>query len=296
MKKINKYSLLMMLAMTWVTVPVLASKSAASVDSMNCRNVVEQIKQHVTCAWNEGKTVDTFKAGNPDEKVTGIVTTMFATMDVLREAVKQNCNFIIAHEPLFYNHLDETDFQKDDPVFLEKLKYINDHHLVVWRFHDHWHRTSPDGIYVGMIRQLGWAKYRKGDSYIVFKFPETTLKVFAEQLKEKFPQGVIRVVGNPDMKLTGVGLAVGAPGPARQRQLLNRDDVQLVISGEAQEWETPEYAIDATQQGRNKAFIMMGHMLSEQAGMDYCAEWLSGFISGIPIKYVPNKQPYWTPR
>ncbi|PSK81776.1 Nif3-like dinuclear metal center hexameric protein [Prolixibacter denitrificans] len=295
MKRLLPFSLLLHVMVVGI-VPAKASDVLSKDDSLTCREVVEQIKQHVTCSWNEGKTVDTFKAGNPDEKVTGIVTTMFATMDVLREAVKQNCNFIIAHEPLFYNHLDETDFQKNDPVYLEKLKYINDHHLVVWRFHDHWHRTSPDGIYVGMVRKLGWAKYRKGDSYMVFEFPETTLKDLAEHLKQKFPQGVIRVVGDPGMKLTGVALAVGAPGADRQRQLLNRDDVQVVITGEAREWETPEYALDATQQGRSKAFIMMGHVLSEQAGMDYCAEWLGGFISGLPIKFIPNKQPYWTPQ
>lgn len=34
---------------------------------------------------------------------------MFATMDVLRKAVENNCNFIIAHEPLYYNHLDNTE-------------------------------------------------------------------------------------------------------------------------------------------------------------------------------------------
>ncbi|WP_027586131.1 Nif3-like dinuclear metal center hexameric protein [Prolixibacter bellariivorans] len=295
MKRILSLPLLL-LVMVMGIISARASELVKNNDSLTCRDVVEQIKQHVTCPWNDGETVDTFKAGNPDEKVTGIVTTMFATMDVLREAVKKNCNFIIAHEPLFYNHLDETDFQKDDPVYLEKLKYINEHHLVVWRFHDHWHRTNPDGIYVGMVRKLGWAKYRKGDSYIVFEFPETTLNDFAAQLKQKFPQGVIRVVGNPEMRFTGVGLAVGAPGPARQRQLLDRDDVQVVISGEAQEWETPEYALDATQQGRNKAFIMMGHVISEQSGMEYCAEWLSDFIMGLPIKFVPNKQPYWTPQ
>lgn len=294
MKRIFPFSLLL-LVMAMGSIQAKASEPLKNDSSLTCRDVVEQIKQHVNCPWNDGKTVDTFKAGNPDEKVTGIVTTMFATMDVLREAVKQNCNFIIAHEPLFYNHLDETDFQKDDPVYREKLKYINDNHLVVWRFHDHWHRTSPDGIYVGMVRKLGWAKYRKGDSYTVFEFPETTLKDLVDQLQQKFPQGVIRVVGNPRMKLTGVGLAVGAPGAERQRQLLNRDDVQVVITGEAREWETPEYALDATQQGRNKAFIMMGHVLSEQAGMDYCAEWLGSFISGLPIKFVPNKQPYWAP-
>src|SRR5690348_1061725 len=54
------------------------------------------------------QTVDTLKAGNRDIRVTGIVTTMFSTVDVIRKAIALKANFIIAHEPTFYNHLDET--------------------------------------------------------------------------------------------------------------------------------------------------------------------------------------------
>ena len=50
-------------------------------------------------------TVDIIKEGNPETPVTGIVTCMFATMDVLKKAVERNCNLIIVHEPLYYNHL-----------------------------------------------------------------------------------------------------------------------------------------------------------------------------------------------
>ncbi|HBC79414.1 MAG TPA: hypothetical protein DCZ51_12330, partial [Bacteroidales bacterium] len=91
-------------------------------------------------------TVDVFKAGDPTTPVKGIVTTMFATMDVLKKAVELNCNLIIAHEPLFYNHRDETTQFQNDPVFLEKKKFIDDNKLVVWRFHDYIHRIKPDAI------------------------------------------------------------------------------------------------------------------------------------------------------
>jgi putative NIF3 family GTP cyclohydrolase 1 type 2 len=42
------------------------------------------------------------------------------TMDVLKQAVVKNCNLIIVHEPLYYNHLDDTKMLQNDPVFLEK--------------------------------------------------------------------------------------------------------------------------------------------------------------------------------
>ena len=53
------------------------------------------------------QTVDTLKSGTPDQKVNGIVTTMFPTVDVIKKAISLNANFIIAHEPSFYNHADD---------------------------------------------------------------------------------------------------------------------------------------------------------------------------------------------
>src|SRR5512140_2770214 len=54
------------------------------------------------------KTVDVIKEGDPETPVTGIITTMFGTMEVLKKAVELKCNLIVVHEPLYYNHLDET--------------------------------------------------------------------------------------------------------------------------------------------------------------------------------------------
>src|SRR5437879_1338976 len=56
----------------------------------------------------KSETVDTLKSGSPDTVVTGIVTTMFATIDVIRKTIDRGGNFIIAHEPTFYNHTDNT--------------------------------------------------------------------------------------------------------------------------------------------------------------------------------------------
>src|SRR4051794_12018404 len=43
------------------------------------------------------KTVDTLKAGSRDTKVTGIVTAMFATVEVIKKTVELGANFIIVH-------------------------------------------------------------------------------------------------------------------------------------------------------------------------------------------------------
>ena len=157
-------------------------------------------------------TVDVIKAGDPQATVTGIVTCMFATMDVLKKAVEMNCNLIVTHEPLFYNHLDETSQFINDQVFLDKKKYIDDHKLIIWRFHDYIHSMKPDGINMGMAIKFGWEKYAEGDKMNRFVLPETTLAELVQYLKKIFPGSSFNVVGDPSMKLTRVNFAAGAPG------------------------------------------------------------------------------------
>jgi putative NIF3 family GTP cyclohydrolase 1 type 2 len=239
-------------------------------------------------------TVDVIKEGNPDTKVTGIITCMFATMEVLKQAVNKNCNLIIVHEPLYYNHLDETKMFMNDPVFIEKKRFITDHKLVIWRFHDYIHSMRPDGIETGMVTKLGWKDYVVNGTTNKFVLPETTLKELLKNLKQIFPKNSFYVIGNPEMKLSNVWLAAGAPGSATHIRLLEDKNSDVIIAGEAQQWETYEYMRDAVEQGRKKAIIFLGHISSEESGMDYCASWLKSFIKDMPVLFIECGPSYWS--
>jgi len=261
------------------------------VKTQTARQVINQMQQHLTCAWSQ-ETVDTFKSGNPDDVVTGVAVSMFANMETLRQAVAKNCNLIIVHEPTFYNHLDKTDMLENNPVYLKKLEYIQKHKLIIFRFHDHWHRTVPDGIYVGMIDKLGWKANQTDNSMLFFKFNEQTVGGFAQKLQEKLKGSQLRIVGDLSMRFTNVALAVGAPGSQSHIRLLSGEFTELLVAGEAQEWETYQYVLDASMLGLKKAAIFTGHIPSEEAGMEYCAQWMKTFISGIPVIYLENGSAY----
>jgi putative NIF3 family GTP cyclohydrolase 1 type 2 len=258
------------------------------------RQIVSAIQKQLGLPWSD-QTVDTFKAGDPDTPVTGIAVTMMATMDVLQRASAQGLNFVITHEPTFYAHLDKPEgMPEDDPVWAEKRAFIASHKMVVWRFHDYWHRRNPDGIEAGMVKVLGWEKYQRPDNQYLFVLPETTVKQLAEEVAQKLGSPVVRVVGVPDMKFTKVALSPGAAGFERETHALERDDVQVLLVGETREWETVEYAADAVTEGRQKALIVIGHIPSEQPGMEECARWLRGFVKDVPVEFVAAKQPFWT--
>jgi len=239
-------------------------------------------------------TVDVIIEGSPETQVKGIVTCMFATMDVLRKAVKENNNLIIVHEPLYYNHFDNTEQFQNDSVYLEKKKFIDDHKLVIWRFHDYIHRIQPDAILSGMVEKFGWEKHSVVDNPFKFSFPQMTLKDLLQNLKTTFPENGFHVVGDPEMNLSNVVFVPGASGSNAQIKQLQDSSVDVVVAGEVPQWETYEYVRDAVEQGRKKAIVFIGHINSEENGMKFCAEWLSEFVKDIPITYIECGSSYWT--
>lgn len=276
---------------------LLASSPPARAQTLTARQVVDRIKANVGVPWSE-QTVDTIKAGGPDTPVTGIAVTMMATLDVLRRAAAAGHNMVITHEPTFYDHLDPTDglVNENDPVTAAKLKFIKDHNMVVWRFHDFSHRKRPDLIQTGVLRALGWSAYQDKDTPWILKMPEATLSAVAADIQKRLAPHALRVVGDPALKVTTVALIPGAAGFPMHRKALQRADVQLLVIGEAREWETVEYVDDAAAAGQKKALVLIGHIPSEQPGMDDAAQWLRTFVTEVPVTFVAAKDPFWTLR
>ena len=265
--------------------------------TLTARQVIERIQAHVGVPWNSD-TVDTFKAGNPEAPVTGIAVTMMATLDVLKRAAASGNNLIITHEPTFFSHLDKPDELAQgerDPVLSEKRAFIEKHRLIIWRFHDHWHARKPDGIQAGMVHALGWEKFQDPANEYLFRMPQSTLEALAANIRAHLRIRTMRVVGDPEMKVTRIAMSPGASGFGREAQALELPDVEVLVLGETREWETVEYVADAVNEGKHKALIILGHIPSEQAGMEECARWLKGFVSEVPVNFVPALEPFWAP-
>jgi putative NIF3 family GTP cyclohydrolase 1 type 2 len=231
--------------------------------------------------------VDTVKIGDPDQPVTGIVTTFLVSTAVIRQAAALGANFIITHEPTFYHHLDEIEALEGDPVYETKRGLLEKHGIVVWRFHDHWHRYEPDGIQTGVARTLGWGDYAVDDDHPLYVLPETTVGDLARSLKAALDIEAVRVVGDLAMLCRRVALLPGAPPAQWQIKVLARDHVDVLVTGEVAEWETSEYARDAVLQGQMKALIVLGHAKSEEPGMAYLVPWLCERVDGVAIEHVP---------
>jgi len=251
--------------------------------------IVARIRERLASqgiAWREGGR-DTFKAGKPDTEVRGIATSGMSTFDVLRRAAAAGKNLVITHEPTFYNDRDVTTTLESDPVYLAKQRFIAEHALVIWRFHDHAHAMRPDPLVAGSARALGWTQYASPDDPRIYVLPATTLGELAAAVARKLNDRGIRIVGDPAMKVSRIVLGPGYGIPALT------STVDVSIGGEISEsGGNTEYALDAAAAGHPKGMIMLGHMMSEDHGMQEVADWLRTFLSDVPIAFIPAGEPF----
>lgn len=237
-------------------------------------------------------TVDTLKAGSRDQPVTGIVTTMFATIPVIRQAIALGANFIIAHEPTFYNHVDKTDWLQKDATYQYKQKLLNDHRIAVWRNHDYIHTHKPDGVYSGLLDKLGWKSYVQPSAPQNVELPATTLSGLIHTLKEKLGIKVLRYIGDEKQVCRKILLIPGAYGGERQISAIGQYNPDVAIVGEVQEWETPEYVRDARASGKSLSLIVLGHIDSEEAGSIYLKDWLNKHVPSVKVTHIPSGNPF----
>ena len=236
-------------------------------------------------------SVDTFKAGDPSSRVTGIAVTMMATLDVLKRAVAKGDNLIITHEPTFYSHRDTTGSleRENDAVLAAKQKFIRDNKLMIWRFHDIPHAMQPDIINAGIVDALGWRRYADSGSTQIFTVPSIPLNLLARSINKNLGGAWPRISGNATARVSKVVITQGFWGFSQNRPLIQKANPDLVIVGEDHEWETIEYVADAISAGRIKGLIVLGHIPSEQAGMEKVAQWLKTILPEVRIDFVPTK-------
>jgi putative NIF3 family GTP cyclohydrolase 1 type 2 len=262
----------------------------AGTKSYTVQDIIDLILKEVPGAPFK-QTVDTIKSGSGDQKVTGIVTTMFSTIRVIEQAARLNSNFIIAHEPTFYNHTDDLNWIDKNEIVKKKKELLEKHNIAVWRFHDYWHTYSPDDIGFGVLKKAGWQQYYK-QGEMILKIPPMPFKKIIDHLKSSLHITHVKVIGELEQVCERIAILPGAAGGQKQMSVVEKEKPDVLIVGEVHEWETAEYIRDARALGGKTSLIILGHSVSEEPGMQWLVEWLQPKITGINIKHIASEDPF----
>ncbi|WP_018621731.1 Nif3-like dinuclear metal center hexameric protein [Spirosoma luteum] len=257
------------------------------------------VKQVIDTILNEipgapfAKTVDQLRAGSLHQPVSGIVTTMFPTLEVIEKTVRLGANLIIAHETPFYNNEDQTDWLQQDDAYRYKVDLLTKHKIALWRFHDYWHAHKPDGIIMGNLMKLGWGELYDADQSRLVTLPKPMrLDAIVSLVKQKLDIPWVRVVGHEQQVCSRIYLAFGYMDSKQQIKAIQTYKPDLILSGETREWETVERVRDGLLMGEKTSLLVVSHALSEEAGMAYAAQWLAPKLTGMRISHIASGSPF----
>ncbi len=276
---------------------------------MKIIEIIDKIKENSKHEYlgkpiQSSTTRDKILFGDPSIECTGIVTTCFASVEVIRKTIELGYNFIIVHEALFWNRGDHTDWLENNETFQEKRDILTKGNICVWRYHDYVHAglningEYKDGIFYGISSMLGWNDYIISDDFApnMFDIPEISARKLARFFIDKFNLTQLRVVGNLEAKIKRVYFPfhiMGGEGDNQFTKIINDEQVNGIVTMELVDYTISEYVRDAAYLNKDKCIFAVGHFNFEELGMAYLEKALPNLIgSQVPIQFIASGDTY----
>lgn len=214
--------------------------------------------------------IDRIFTGRMDKEVHKAATCMVITPDVLRAAAEWGADIIVTHEPTFHN--DNEDIG-DYPPYAFKKELLARADIAVCRWHDSPHYGRTDYVSAALIKRMGWRGAFDGKVTFVLEKAAAPLQI-AEDIRDRMNIRQPRIAGRRDGKVKKISIQLGQRGKNPYLAMLE-NDVDLIIGGEACEWESIEPIRDMAQIGMQKTAIIIGHAVSERYVMYDLAEYIN---------------------
>lgn len=255
---------------------------------MKIKELIDKINEGAVVGAD---TCDGIKAGSESNEIKKAGVSMFATVDVIKQAAADGVNFLIVHEPVYYDALGNFD---PTPVTTAKRALIEEKGITVYRYHDHAHFRDADLITHSECMLLGIKGNIRKTEYLASYLIDADEPISGDDLikRAKEQAGIkwARLSGSRNKPCKKIALCFGTP--AGVFELLKMPDVDMVITGEICEWALGEYARDADALDFTKSLAVLGHIGSERHAMKRLAEIIKNDYPDLPVKYYECGEVY----
>ena len=113
---------------------------------MKVQDVISYLESICPTAYQEGYDNCGLITGDAQQEIKGVLLCLDSTEDVVKEAIKQKCNIIIAHHPILFSPIKKlTGKTYSERVIISAIK----HDICIYSMH-----TNLDSIYTGVNRKI----------------------------------------------------------------------------------------------------------------------------------------------
>lgn len=236
---------------------------------------------------NKYKTRDHILYGCDDTEISTIIVCWVATLDIIEQAIKNKCHFIITHENPFYIagtsiHNEILKSQEQKYMLLKK------HNITIYRCHDLWDLYPEIGVRDMWAKtlQIPFEKIQNPKSFLriskPFKMTVHELSTQIIQNIEPYHQNGIEIIGDINKVVHRLGIGTGACTDPMD-MVLQGADVCLVSDDAINNWTQVQWAMD-----RHIPLIIVNHMTSEAPGIKSLSDYLSHQFPQIQCLFIAN--------
>jgi len=218
---------------------------------MTCNNVVKYIEEWAPkeIAWEQDNVG--LQVGSLNRELKNIMLCLELTEGVIKDSIKQKCNFIFSHHPLLFNPLKNLDTQNDkNSILVEKLIKNN---ITLYSAHTNLDFTK-DGVSFQLAKKL---KLNNIDFLVNLNYNQYKVVVFipeksVEKLSEKIFEiggGVIGEYENCSFRTKGEGTFKGS---SKTQPYIGRKNKQEKIEEVRLEFKVNKWKLNAVISTINK--------------------------------------------
>ncbi len=122
----------------------------------------------------------------------------------------------------------------------------------------------------------------------VLQVSSASLGSIIDLTKKKLHIAHVRYIGDKTQLCSRIAFIPGAAGGRTQMNAIATEKPDLLIIGELEEWETSEYVRDLRSSGAKTALLVLGHIVSEEPGLEWLEKWLQPQIPAIKVTHIPS--------
>jgi putative NIF3 family GTP cyclohydrolase 1 type 2 len=241
-------------------------------------------------------------AGSPTTKVNRVGTCFAPSIEVLRAAAAAGCNLLLsdAHPFFLYDagygaRLPNVQASEGAAAVAAKKRIIEENGMAVVRIRTAWERSHPAAASRAYAASLGWPTAAPAQGWAVQALPAPmTLDAFLSSFGSKNGLAGVRVIGSGDTQVSKVAIFSGLATPAHLRAMLSDPSIDLILTGEVNEWEGGPYIEDAITAGRRIALVLTGFAVSREPMAQAMADWARGVLPGLTVQPFTSKPAIWS--
>jgi putative NIF3 family GTP cyclohydrolase 1 type 2 len=297
---------------------IVTGTDGDSVAGINAGDVVAKLRASTGGSWKE-TAWDGLQAGAIDATVTGVAVVWAPGLTVLKEAVAKGCNLILCKDPLYWFDPEDKPSKPDSmymrlpegamgmgkmdaiektPAYVAKHDFITTHNLTIYRISENWdggHELATQGL----LQALGW---KQTDSIVADdRFPNTRTALvsvpsqdliqIAEHAKTSVGSKSTRVVGEKTAKVSKVAVHPGFLTTFAASKICRTQGLDLIVTGEANEWEAFVHCEDWITAGHGKGLVMLGLAATSDTGAKEVAGWVRKTVPGTKVEFIAVGDP-----